>query len=77
MTGSVTLDRAPLGTPLVLLSTHPDGATARRLASLGLRRGVRVTLMLPLAGGGRVVNVGGGRVAVSRRVLAALQAEVA
>ena len=40
----LTLDAAPLGTPLVLMGTHPDSAIARRLASLGLRRGARVSL---------------------------------
>lgn len=71
----MTLDRAPLGTPLVLLRTHPDGTVARRLASLGLRRGVRLTVVQRLAAGGRIVSVGGGRVAVDAGVLGGLEAE--
>lgn len=74
---AVTLDRAPLGTPLLLLSTHPDATVARRLAALGLRRGARVSLVQRLAAGGRVVSVGGGRVAVDASVLASLSAESA
>ncbi len=74
---AVTLDRAPLGTPLLLTSTHPDGTVARRLASLGLRRGARVSLLQKLTSGGRIVSVSGGRVAIGSTVLAELEAEVA
>ena len=49
MTATITLDRAPLGTPLLLTSTHPDATVARRLASLGLRRGARLSLVQRLA----------------------------
>ena len=71
-----TLDRAPLRTPLVLTGTHPDSATARRLAALGLRRGVPLSLVQELTAGGRVVSVGGGRVALGAAVLGALEVEV-
>lgn len=77
MTTPLTLDAAPLGTPLVLRGTHPDSVVARRLASLGLRRGARVSLVQKLASGGRIVSVGGGRVAIGARVLRELAAEVA
>jgi len=73
---SLTLDTAPLGTPLVVLTTDAEPAVARRLAALGVRRGARVTLVQGLAAGGRIVSVGGGRVAVERRVLAGVRAEV-
>ncbi|HBO53831.1 MAG TPA: hypothetical protein DD664_01205 [Janibacter terrae] len=69
------MDRAPLGAALVLTGTHPDDDIARRLASLGLRRGVRVSAVQRLAGGGRIVSVSGGRVAVDAGVLAHLTAE--
>ena len=49
---------------------------ARRRASLGLRRGARVSLVQPIGSGGRIVSVGGGRVAIDGRVLAGLRAEV-
>ncbi len=74
---AVPLDRAPLGTPLLLTSTHPDATVARRLASLGLRRGSRVSLVQRLASGGRIVSVSGGRVAIGSSVLALIDAEVA
>ncbi len=77
MRESLTLAAAPLGTPLILTGVHPDHTTARRLASLGLRRGTRVALVQRLAGGGRIVSVAGGRVAVDADVLAQLPAEVA
>lgn len=77
VTTPLTLDAAPLGTPLVLMGTHPDSTVARRLASLGLRRGARVSLTQKLTTGGRIVSVGGGRVAIDARVLRGLAAEVA
>lgn len=77
MNAPISLDRAPLGTPLTLLSTHPDVDVAHRLTSLGMRRGVRVQLVQKLASGGRIVSVAGGRVAVDQRILAGLEAEVA
>lgn len=73
----ITLDLAPLGTPLTLLSAGVDPALGRRLATLGLRRGVRVAVVQKLASGGRIVAVGGGRIAVERGVLSRLVAEVA
>ena len=73
----LTLDLAPLGTPLTLVSAGVDPALGRRLATLGLRRGVRVALVRKLAAGGRIVAVGSGRIAIERGVLAQLQVEVA
>ena len=72
----MTLDLAPLGTPLTLVSTGVDAALGRRLATLGLRRGVRVAVLQKLSSGGRIVAVGGGRIAVERGVLSRLVAEV-
>ncbi len=77
MTATITLDRAPLGTPLLLTSTHPDATVARRLASRGLRRCARLSLGQRRAAGGRIVSVSGGRVAVDADVLSRLEAEVA
>ncbi|MDO5534572.1 MAG: FeoA family protein [Propionibacteriaceae bacterium] len=72
---STTLAAAPLAVPMLLTATHPDADVARRLASLGLRRGVRVSLVQKLAGGGRIVSVNGGRIAVDAGVLTHLVAE--
>lgn len=73
----LTLDAAPLGQPLQLLSVDLEPAVGRRLAALGLRRGVRVSLVQRLAAGGRIVSVGGGRVAIERGVLACMTAVLA
>lgn len=77
MNAPIALDRAPLGTPLVVWSTHPDAAVARRLSTLGLRRGATVTVVQRLVAGGRVVSVGGGRVALDVGVLAGVTGEQA
>jgi len=73
----MTLDQAPLGAPLTLLAAGVDPALGRRLATLGLRRGVRLSCVQRLASGGRIVAVGGGRIAIERAVLARLEAEAA
>ena len=62
---------------MTLLSAAVEPSLGRRLATLGLRRGARVSLVRKLASGGRIIAVGGGRIAVERRVLALLEAEVA
>lgn len=73
----MTLDRAPLGTPLTFLAAGVDPVLGRRLATLGLRRGVRVSIVQKLASGGRIVAVAGGRIAIEQGVLARLEAEAA
>lgn len=75
MTQPLTLDRAPYDVPLVLVSASVPDGVLRRLSALGLRRGASLSLLHGLAGGGRVVAVGGGRIAVSREVLAHLLVE--
>ncbi|MDN5570391.1 MAG: ferrous iron transport protein A [Propionibacteriaceae bacterium] len=77
MNAAITLDRAPLGTPIIILSTHPDAAVARRLSRFGLRRGARITVVQRLVAGGRVLAVGGGRVALDAGVLAGVEGEAA
>jgi ferrous iron transport protein A len=47
------------------------------LAELGLRPGSVVTVLRRTAGGGRIVGVGDARVALGRRLLAALPATAA
>ncbi len=73
----MTLDRAPLHAPLTLLRLDVPHATLARLTALGLRRGVSVEVVQKLAAGGRVVAVGGGRIALARDILARLDVEAA
>lgn len=72
----MTLDRAPLGHRLVLQDAVGVGTT-RRLAALGLRRGVEVTLLQRTCGGGRIAMVGGTRLALGPGVLKHIQVAVA
>lgn len=76
-TPTLTADRAPLGVPLVLVDASLAGQAMRRLSALGLRRGVQLSLVHRLAGGGRVLAVAGGRIAVARDVLSHLLVEQA
>lgn len=55
--------------PLVLADLSLDGHSQRRLVSMGLRAGARLSVLQRLAGGGRVVNVAGARVALGRSVV--------
>ena len=73
----ISLDLAPLHQPVTLLSADVESAVARRLTALGLRRGVQMSLVQRLSGGGRVVSVAGARVALARQVLAAMTVEAA
>ncbi len=64
-----TLATVPVGQRVRL--TEPDPATvpasrARRLAELGLRAGATVEVLARTAGGGRIVAVGAGRIALDR-----------
>lgn len=73
----VTLDRAPLHASLTVVRVDAASGTLARLSALGLRRGAVVRLVQELAAGGRVVSVGGGRLALGRDVLAGLAGQVA
>ncbi len=75
MNSAVRLDRAPLHTPLTLVAWEVPEAVQRRLVALGLRRGVQLSLVHRLAGGGRIVSVGGCRLALGRPVLRQLVGE--
>ncbi len=68
---------APLRTSLTLLESEAPEGTRARLASLGLRVGTRFSLLQRTAGGGRVVLVGGSRIALGSQLLHQLRAEVA
>lgn len=71
-----TLAEAPLGVPLVVSAIASDQINLRRLASLGVRSGTVVTLLSTTSGGGRVVRVGGSRIALGVEALRAVGAEV-
>lgn len=73
----IALSKAPLRTPLTLIDCQVDPSASQRLTALGLRVGSRFSLISKTAGGGRVVQVAGSRVAVGRSLLAGLRAEVA
>lgn len=63
----------PLGTAVVLVGRGDGEVPPLRLAELGLRPGARVVVLHRTAGGGRVVGVGHGRVALDRTVTTALE----
>lgn len=73
----MTLTQAPLHQPLVLVGSALDAPLARRLSSLGLRRGATIRAVQRLAGGARVIAVAGARVALGPSLLAALHVEAA
>lgn len=65
----MTLDDAPAGETAVLVQVTGERRLTRRLAELGLRGGQCVVPLHRVAGGGRLVDVGGCRLAVGRGVL--------
>jgi len=76
MTSGKNLASAPLGTPLTLIRV--DAATSRqRLATLGLREGASFRLLTRTIGGGRIVLVGGSRIALSNDLVRQLRAQAA
>ena len=76
MTSSTDLASAPLGTSLTLVGID-DAANRRRLATLGLREGATFRLLTRTIGGGRIVLVGGSRIARSRDLVHRLRTRVA
>lgn len=69
-----SLASAPLGTPLVVVCLRAEPDVVRRLGTLGIRPGVPIEVMHRASGGGRVVSVGGARLALARSVLEAIDA---
>jgi ferrous iron transport protein A len=68
----MSLAQAPIGAELRVLSTGGPPDLTRRLAELGLRPGSHVRCVQRCAGGGRVVDVAGSRIALGREVLASV-----
>lgn len=75
MTPPMSLDAAPLGSPLTLVRTEGSPELCRRLAALGIRRGAQVNLVHATSGGGRVLSVAGSRIALDRSMLKRLFVE--
>ena len=73
----VELSRAPLNQQLTLSDSRVDQASRVRLATLGLRPGSTFSLIARTAGGGRVAAVAGTRIALGKKLLGQLSAEVA
>jgi len=73
----VELSQAPLNRQLTLRDSHVDQASRVRLATLGLRPGSTFSLIARTAGGGRVAVVAGTRIALGKKLLGQLSAEVA
>ncbi len=68
-----TLYAAPIGARVVITALVAGAETpSRRLAELGLRPGTTIRVVQRTAGGGRVVDIAGARVALGRAVLAAI-----
>jgi ferrous iron transport protein A len=65
----MALADAPARTPLTLVTCLIDTSLRTRLATLGLRTGSPLEVVLRTAGGGRVVSVAGSRIAMDRSVL--------
>ncbi len=76
MTPGMDLASAPLDTPLTLLGVGAS-TSRQRLATLGLREGASFRLLTRTIGGGRIVLVGGSRIALSRDLVRLLRAEAA
>lgn len=73
----MTLASAPCGVPLLLGEAALPAPRRLRLAELGLRPGVTVTVLRRTAGGGRILGIGDARVALGRGILTAVSAEIA
>ncbi|NHI18822.1 ferrous iron transport protein A [Phycicoccus endophyticus] len=69
------MDRAPFGVTVRIAPADRSDALERRLAELGLRGGVEVRCLQRTAGGGRVVDVAGARIALGREVLQRVRTE--
>lgn len=72
---TTSLDRVPAGAPLVVREVDGPPALVRRLAELGIRRSAVVTPMHRTAGGGRVIDVAGSRIALAVTVLRSILTE--
>lgn len=72
-----SLLRAPLDTPLTVVSVDAATDHRRRLGTLGLREGATIRLLARTIGGGRIALVSGSRIALGADLLRQLRVEVA
>ncbi|HEY5484155.1 MAG TPA: FeoA family protein [Propionibacteriaceae bacterium] len=77
MTPAMDLASAPLDTPLTLIEIVGAATSRQRLATLGLREGATFRLLTRTIGGGRIVLVGGSRIALSKDLVRQLRAQAA
>ncbi|MEL4358713.1 MULTISPECIES: FeoA family protein [unclassified Luteococcus] len=71
----ISLATAPLRKPLTLVRAEGAPDLCRRLSALGIRRGAQVVLVHTTAGGGRVLQVAGSRIALDKTMLSRLFVE--
>jgi len=69
------LDQAPLDQLLVIAATSADPVVAHRMMTLGWRIGGQVRVVKNAAGGAKIVDLNGSRVAVSRALARTLCVE--
>ena len=72
MSMQLCADPVPVGARLTLVRVDAPTQTIRMLAALGLRRGCQFTVNHVTAGGGRVVQVAGARIALDSALLGCL-----
>ncbi|MDR2895173.1 MAG: ferrous iron transport protein A [Propionibacteriaceae bacterium] len=73
---TISLEDAPLRRPLMISNSASDPVAAGRLSSLGWRLGVPLLVLAKAAGGARVVDLGGSRVAIGHALAGQLQVEL-
>lgn len=72
----MTLDQAPTGVLLTVVAASANSAAVnRRLAELGIRIGVLLTVASRTSGGGAIVAIIDDRLAVSRAILTGIQVD--
>jgi len=71
----VSPEQAPAAQRLTVAVTVGDSGLAGHLANLGWRVGRPVTVLRRTAGGGRVIDLDGGRIALSRQIARSLVVE--
>lgn len=72
-----SLLQAPLQRPLVLVHAEFPADLAKRLGTLGFRRGAQLKALAVTSGGGRIIAVAGARIALDKAVLASMEVEEA
>jgi len=74
-TTTASLDGLRPGARVVIRNVDGPAPLVRRLAEMGIRPDALVTALHRTAGGGRVVDVAGARIALARSVLRSISTE--